>query len=54
MKWIFYGIGAIGLVAGIAILSSPGFIFQQIAGILIALFGLIALGFGALIGRRKA
>ena len=50
---MFYTIGIVALILGAAVLASGGFIFQEIAGILIAMFGLVALGFGAIIGRRK-
>ena len=53
MKWVFYVVGAVVLVAGVALTFSAQFIFHSMAGIMIAIFGLLCVGIGAIIGRKS-
>ena len=53
MRWLFYIVGVVALLGGFAIFFTGPFITQQIMGAIVALFGLVALGFGAMIGKRN-
>ena len=53
MKWLFYVLGVLGLLVCIGAFAGGVGIFHEMFAILAGIFGIICLGFGALLGRRK-
>ena len=53
MKWLFYVLGVLALLFCVAAFAGGVGIFHEIFAILAGILGVICLGFGALLGRRR-
>lgn len=53
MKWAFWAVGAIALIWAVDVHEAANSVLHQIAGLLMALFGLVAFGFGAVIHHMR-
>ncbi len=53
MKWAFWAVGAIALIWAVDVHEAANSVLHQIAGLLMAIFGMLAFGFGAVIHHMR-
>ena len=53
MKFVLYAIAVVGILVGVVIMASGGYVFQQTVGAILILVGTTSLGFSVVVNRLE-